>query len=59
MATTANNINSSKAKIVHGDSGYVLEDVPHLSDYIFDLPVCSFSNPIWFFFFFLSDFLFP
>ncbi|KAG7021907.1 ATP-dependent 6-phosphofructokinase 7, partial [Cucurbita argyrosperma subsp. argyrosperma] len=39
MATTANNINSSKAKIVHGDSGYVLEDVPHLSDYIFDLPI--------------------
>lgn len=30
---------NSKPKIVHGPGGYVLEDVPHLSDYISDLPV--------------------
>lgn len=45
MATTANNIDSSKKKIVHGDAGYVLEDVPHLSDYIPDLPVRFFPTP--------------
>lgn len=28
-----------KMKIVHGDAGYVLEDVPHLTDFIPDLPV--------------------
>lgn len=28
-----------KAKIVTGQAGYVLQDVPHLSDYIPDLPV--------------------
>lgn len=26
-------------KVVNGDAGYVLEDVPHLTDYIPDLPV--------------------
>lgn len=26
-------------KVVAGGAGYVLEDVPHLSDYISDLPV--------------------
>ncbi|TYI22116.1 hypothetical protein ES332_A06G082700v1 [Gossypium tomentosum] len=31
-------------KIVNGPGGYVLEDVPHLSDYIPDLPV--YSNPL-------------
>lgn len=31
----------SFAKIVKGDNGYVLEDVPHLTDYIDDLPVGS------------------
>ncbi|KAF3446715.1 hypothetical protein FNV43_RR11895 [Rhamnella rubrinervis] len=31
-------------KIVNGDSGYVLEDVPHLTDYISDLP--TYSNPL-------------
>lgn len=30
---------SSSKKIVTGDAGYVLEDVPHFSDYIPDLPV--------------------
>lgn len=30
-------------KIVYGNSGYVLEDVPHLTDYIQGLPV-SLSN---------------
>lgn len=28
-----------KPKVVMGEAGYVLEDVPHLSDYIPDLPV--------------------
>ncbi|XVF25067.1 hypothetical protein REPUB_Repub13aG0181700 [Reevesia pubescens] len=31
-------------KIVTGDCGYVLEDVPHLSDYIPDLP--TYPNPL-------------
>lgn len=45
-------------KIVNGDSGYVLEDVPHLTDYISDLPVIPttiplpFCSSIFFFFFF-------
>ncbi|KAK4838291.1 hypothetical protein QYF36_012645 [Acer negundo] len=30
---------NSERKIVTGDAGYVLEDVPHLSDYIPDLPI--------------------
>lgn len=30
---------NSQMKIVNGDYGYVLEDVPHLTDYIADLPV--------------------
>ena len=30
-------------KIVTGDAGYVLEDVPHLTDYVADLPVLSLS----------------
>ncbi|KAF8400915.1 hypothetical protein HHK36_014218 [Tetracentron sinense] len=34
----------SQPKIVTGDAGYVLEDVPHLSDYIPDLP--THSNPL-------------
>lgn len=34
----------SQRKIVSSDSGYVLEDVPHLIDYIPDLP--TFSNPL-------------
>lgn len=28
-------------KIITGDAGYVLEDVPHLTDYVLDLPVTS------------------
>lgn len=39
---------NSKPKIIRGSAGYVLEDVPHLSDYIPELPVrrrsTSFSN---------------
>jgi len=31
---------NSKPKIVRGSAGYILEDVPHLTDYIPDLPVC-------------------
>ncbi|KAM0933611.1 putative 6-phosphofructokinase [Dioscorea sansibarensis] len=33
-----------KMKIVHGDAGYVLEDVPHLTDFIPDLP--TYPNPL-------------
>lgn len=33
-----NNI-SVQMKVETGDAGYVLEDVPHLSDYIPNLPV--------------------
>lgn len=32
----------SQLKIVTGEAGFVLEDVPHLSDYIQDLPVLLF-----------------
>ncbi|KAJ1393574.1 Pyrophosphate-dependent phosphofructokinase [Sesbania bispinosa] len=35
---------NSKPKIVRGAAGYVLEDVPHLADYIPDLP--TYSNPL-------------
>ncbi|XP_024020759.1 ATP-dependent 6-phosphofructokinase 3 [Morus notabilis] len=34
----------SQMKIVNGDAGYVLEDVPHLTDYIPDLP--TYPNPL-------------
>ncbi|EOY26965.1 6-phosphofructokinase 3 [Theobroma cacao] len=34
----------TEPKIVTGDCGYVLEDVPHLSDYIHDLP--THTNPL-------------
>ncbi|TYH93173.1 hypothetical protein ES332_A13G234500v1 [Gossypium tomentosum] len=34
----------SKPKIVEGPGGYVLEDVPHLTDYIPDLP--TYPNPL-------------
>ncbi|KAG0490653.1 hypothetical protein HPP92_007516 [Vanilla planifolia] len=34
----------SNRKIVEGPAGYILEDVPHLTDYIPDLP--SFPNPL-------------
>lgn len=34
----------SNAKIVHGDFGYVLEDVPHLIDYLPNLP--TYPNPL-------------
>lgn len=37
---------NSKPKIVNGDYGYVLEDVPHLTDYIPGLPV-RFSIPVY------------
>ncbi|XP_020215856.1 ATP-dependent 6-phosphofructokinase 3 isoform X2 [Cajanus cajan] len=35
---------NSKPKIVRGSAGYVLEDVPHMADYIPDLPI--YSNPL-------------
>lgn len=34
-----NNIKNCEMKVVTGDAGYVLEDVPHLTDYIPNLPV--------------------
>ncbi|XP_039124635.1 ATP-dependent 6-phosphofructokinase 6-like isoform X3 [Dioscorea cayenensis subsp. rotundata] len=34
----------NQRKIVHGDAGYVLEDVPHLTDYIPDAP--NYPNPL-------------
>ncbi|OMO67379.1 hypothetical protein CCACVL1_20567 [Corchorus capsularis] len=34
----------SQPKVVTGPGGYILEDVPHLSDYIADLP--TYSNPL-------------
>ncbi|RWR73578.1 hypothetical protein CKAN_00187200 [Cinnamomum micranthum f. kanehirae] len=37
-------VEKPERKIVLGDAGYVLEDVPHLSDYIPDLP--TYSNPL-------------
>lgn len=43
-------------KIVPGDVGYVLEDVPHLSDFIPDLPV-SFSVLSFFLSFFFNALL--
>ncbi|XP_015694108.2 ATP-dependent 6-phosphofructokinase 3-like [Oryza brachyantha] len=33
-----------EVKLVTGDGGYVLEDVPHVSDYLPDLP--TYSNPL-------------
>ncbi|KAJ0007430.1 hypothetical protein Pint_29561 [Pistacia integerrima] len=35
---------NSERKIVTGDAGYVLEDVPHLTDYVLDLP--TYPNPL-------------
>ena len=59
MAAANSNSNSngnSKPKIVTGSAGYVLEDVPHLTDYIPHLPVrplfSSFIIQLFFFFFF-------
>lgn len=37
-------MDGSSKKIITGDAGYVLEDVPHFSDYIPDLP--TYSNPL-------------
>lgn len=34
---------NSQMKAVEGEYGYVLQDVPHLNDYIPNLPVCFFS----------------
>ncbi|EFH43832.1 phosphofructokinase family protein [Arabidopsis lyrata subsp. lyrata] len=37
-------VESSKPKIINSSCGYVLEDVPHLSDYLPDLP--TYPNPL-------------
>ncbi|RDX87757.1 ATP-dependent 6-phosphofructokinase 3 [Mucuna pruriens] len=34
----------SQLKIIHGEAGYILEDVPHFSDYIPNLP--TYPNPL-------------
>ncbi|GKE51621.1 hypothetical protein Tco_1486777, partial [Tanacetum coccineum] len=34
----------SEPKVVTGDHGYVLQDVPHLTDYIPNLP--TYPNPL-------------
>ncbi|KAK8545228.1 hypothetical protein V6N12_026066 [Hibiscus sabdariffa] len=44
MASSASSDEISKRKIVNGPGDYVLEDVPHLSDYIPDLP--TYPNPL-------------
>ncbi|XP_028777799.1 ATP-dependent 6-phosphofructokinase 6-like [Neltuma alba] len=36
--------NDSGMKIVHGEAGFILEDVPHFSDYIPNLP--TYPNPL-------------
>ncbi|KAG5034405.1 hypothetical protein JHK87_009315 [Glycine soja] len=38
------NDSDSPMKIVHGDAGYILEDVPHFTDYIPNLP--TYPNPL-------------
>ncbi|GAB2292458.1 ATP-dependent 6-phosphofructokinase 3 [Dionaea muscipula] len=35
---------SSEPKLVHGSCGYVLDDVPHLTDYLPDIP--TYPNPL-------------
>lgn len=39
-----NNVSSCQMKVETGDAGYVLEDVPHLTDYIPNLP--TYPNPL-------------
>lgn len=44
----SNGVDEQQMKLVQGAAGYVLEDVPHLSDYILDLPVLlSFLPPLF------------
>ncbi|BAT78376.1 ATP-dependent 6-phosphofructokinase 6-like [Vigna umbellata] len=40
----ASSDSDSQLKIVHGDAGYILEDVPHFTDYILNLPM--YPNPL-------------
>ncbi|VVB10618.1 unnamed protein product [Arabis nemorensis] len=40
----SNGVDEHQMKLVEGAAGYVLEDVPHLSDYIHDLP--TYPNPL-------------
>uniref|UniRef100_A0A1J3IY69 ATP-dependent 6-phosphofructokinase n=2 Tax=Noccaea caerulescens TaxID=107243 RepID=A0A1J3IY69_NOCCA len=40
----SNTVESSKPKIINGSCGYVLEDVPHLTDYLPGLP--TYPNPL-------------
>ncbi|GAA0183125.1 hypothetical protein LIER_30596 [Lithospermum erythrorhizon] len=40
----AASVSGLEPKIIHGDDGYLLEDVPHLTDYIPHLP--SYPNPL-------------
>lgn len=48
----SNGVDEQEMKLVQGAAGYVLEDVPHLTDYILDLPVLlSFLLSLRFIFF--------
>lgn len=38
-----NSTSDLRFKVITGDAGYVLEDVPHLSDYIAGISVLSFT----------------
>ncbi|XP_019438445.1 PREDICTED: ATP-dependent 6-phosphofructokinase 6-like isoform X2 [Lupinus angustifolius] len=40
----SSNNGESQMKIVHGEGGYILEDVPHFTDYISNLP--TYPNPL-------------
>ncbi|PNY16955.1 6-phosphofructokinase 3-like protein [Trifolium pratense] len=40
----ASSESTTQMKVVHGDAGYILEDVPHLSDYVPNLP--TYPNPL-------------
>ncbi|EEF45836.1 ATP-dependent 6-phosphofructokinase 6 [Ricinus communis] len=44
MGNADGNLQSQMMKIVNGEAGYLLEDVPHLTDYIPDLP--TYPNPL-------------
>ncbi|KAI4377846.1 hypothetical protein MLD38_015415 [Melastoma candidum] len=44
ISGSSNDGNGVRRKIADGVAGYVLEDVPHFSDYIGDLP--TYPNPL-------------
>lgn len=50
---TSSDEDVAMVKVVTGAGGYVLQGVPHLTDYISDLPVCIFLSFLPMFIFFL------